>query len=1026
MPRTKLGLWLPLLWILVAGPSAAMAQPRPHVVPEGPLSPQEQLKKFHLPPGFKIELVASEPDIYSPLSLNFDAKGRLWVTDTADYPFPKPGPGGDGLKVFEDTDGDGRYDSATTLVDKLSMPTGAEPVPGGALVFSIPSIFRCRDVDGDGRIDRRDVLYTGFGNVDAHGMNNGFTRWLDGWIYACHGYRNSSQVEGADGQTIAMNSGNGYRFRLDGSHIEYVWHGQVNPYGIAFDSLGNQFTADCHSKPAYCLLRGAYYPSFGKPHDGLGFGPKLIDHAHGSTSISGIAYYAADQFPPPYRESVYMGNSVTGRVNRDTVAARGSSLVGTECADFVTCDDRWFRPVEVKLGPDGALYIADFYDCIIGYYEVPLTHPRRDKTRGRVWRVVYRGTEEKPQRLRKVHDLTQLGLEALWPRLGDPNLSVRLAATHEICDRFADEASASLGEKVLGSVNPHQRAHGLWVLERVGALNEKLVERLADDPHRLVRVHLVKAMAERTDWDVPGATTADLVRRKLFDDDPFVRRAAADALGRNPHTANVPLLLRLLEETPADDTYLVHTARMALRDQLLRPEILAEHAVFDQPDARVHRLLDVLLGVRNPQAAASVLSALEAGNFAAGRATELIHFATRYVADDNLDAVARYVLTWQKATALEQLAAFRSFGLATAERGRQIPEAFYPWAERLVRQLLRAPNPARVIEGIQVAAALRLEALYEPLAEIARSKARTVEVRSAAIHASVPTGGQRGIALLDAILGDPGQVIVVRRNAAAALSAINTDESRALLLERLKTAHRQLAAGLAAALASTPPGAELLMATIEEGKLSPMLLREPGVLRTLEARQGADWAARVAKLTKNLPTLDALTAGRISAQRQAFLTAKPDAKRGGELFTKHCAICHQLDGEGKKFGPDLDGIGVRGLDRLLEDMLDPHRNVDPAFRSTVVLTDDGLTQTGLALRDEGNVLILVNAEGKELRSGHDGIEERFASPLSPMPDGVEKTVGDGELPNLLRFLLQATEAPSEKTAEDVPEEDAAR
>ena len=543
------------VWLLVALTSVAgRAQTRPHIVPEGPLSPQEQLKKFHLPAGFEIELVASEPEIHNPLSINFDAQGRLWVTDTIEYPLPPKGPGRDALKVFEDRDGDGRYESVTSLVDGLSMPTGAEPIPGGAIVFSVPSIYGCYDTDGDGRIDRRKVLLTGFGNVDAHGMNNGFTRWVDGWIYACHGFRNESRVQGSDGVAIAMNSGNGYRFRIDGSHIEYVWHGQVNPFGLAFDSLGNLFTADCHTKPAYCLLRGAYYPSFGKPHDGLGFGPKLIEHSHGSTSISGIAYYAADQFPREYRDSVYMGNSVTGRVNRDKITARGSSLVGRERPDFVTCDDRWFRPIEIKLGPDGALYIADFYDCIIGYYEVPLTHPRRDKTRGRIWRVVYTGTKEKPHRRRKIDDLTELNLEQLCSRLADPNLPVRLAATHQIFDRFGTRAVQPLNQRILGPCDPHQRAHGLWILERLGALDDQLVGRLADDRHRLVRVHLVKALAERADWDASDPTVAELVRRKLFDPDAFVRRAAADALGRHPHSANVPLLLRLWAQTPSEDT----------------------------------------------------------------------------------------------------------------------------------------------------------------------------------------------------------------------------------------------------------------------------------------------------------------------------------------------------------------------------------------------------------------------------------------------------------------------------------------
>lgn len=1008
------------MWVLMTGLSlawfggAAVAQ-RVHIVPDGPLSAEEQLKKFHVPEGFEIELVASEPEIGNPLSINFDARGRLWVTDTIDYPFPPKGPGRDALKVFEDRDGDGRFETVATLVDKLSMPTGAEPVPGGAIVFSVPSIFGCFDTTGDGRIDQRKALYSEFGNVDAHGMNNGFTRWLDGWIYACHGYANTSEVEGGDGQRITMNSGNGYRFRLDGSHIEYVWHGQVNPFGIAFDSLGNLFTADCHSKPAYCLLRGAYYPSFGKPHDGMGFGPKLIDHTHGSTSISGIAYYAADQFPEAYRDCVFMGNSVTGRVNRDKIRHHGSSLRGEEQADFVTCDDRWFRPVEIKLGPDGALYIADFYDCIIGYYEVPLTHPRRDKSRGRIWRVVYRGSGEPPAQLREIHDLTQKSLEQLWGRLADVNLSVRMLATHEIFDRFGGEAVGPLSEWIVGPCDPRQRTHGLWILERLGALNDDLVRQLAADENRLVRVHLVKMLAERTKWSGAGLTNAELVREQLFDADPFVRRAAADALGRHPHAENVSLLLRLWAETPAEDTYLIHTVRMALRDQLTDPEIFAKNAQLDGDAERTRRLLDVMPGVRNGPSAVFVLEALAANQYGAGRLGDLIHYATRYVPEEKIEAVTEHVLGLQEAGDAKQLAAFRSFGLGMAERGGRLPETFQPWAERLSEKLIAEEDPARLLEGIQLAGQLRLGALYEPLERIATSIEQPVPVRIAAIQACIAMDDKRRVPLFDTVLANPAETVEVRRGAAHALSQVNTDESRKALLERLLTAHSRLAADIAAALAGTKAGAEMLLGAVEEGKASPLLLRELGVLRRLEAVQIPDLEARLAKLTENLPPQDEMTAQLIAKRRAAFVAAQRDAKRGEEVFVEQCAICHQLEAEGKKFGPDLDGIGLRGLDRVLEDLLDPSRNVDPLFQSTIVITDAGLTHTGLALRDEGSVLILVDTEGTELRLRHDEIEERFTSSLSPMPNAAEKTVDEGDFGHLVEYLLDATEPPEELT-----------
>ena len=999
-----------LAWLAVSCcGTSLLAQMRPHIVPEGPLSPDEQLAKFHVPAGFEIELVASEPEIHNPLSINFDNRGRLWVTDTIEYPFPPKGPGRDTLKVFEDSDSDGRYDTVTTLVDKLSMPTGAEPIPGGAVVFSVPSIFGCYDTNADGRIDQRRALYTEFGDSDAHGMNNGFTRWLDGWIYACHGFANTSQVKGSDGQTITMNSGNGYRFLPDGSHIEYVWHGQVNPYGIAFDSLGNLFTADCHSKPAYCLLRGACYPSFGKPHDGLGFGPQLIDHSHGSTSISGIAYYAADQFPAEFRDNVFMGNSVTGRVNRDRVTVHGSSLIGIEQPDFVTCDDRWFRPVEIKLGPDGALYIADFYDCIIGYYEVPLSHPRRDKTRGRVWRVVYRGTEGEPHQPRTISDLTTLDLEQLWARLSDSNLCVRLLATHEICDRFGTAVVQPLRARILHPCDPQQRACGLWILHRLAALDDDLIRRLAEDESRLVRVHLVKALCERTDWDGPGLPIAELVRTMLFDADAFVRRAAADALGRHPHSANVPLLLRLWSETDREDTYLIHTVRMALRDQLQNDEIFGEHAHFAGDQDRTDRLLDVLLGVRSEKPAEFVLTALETNQYDPSRLGELLHFATRYVPEEKKAAVARYVLSSQESDIPRQLAVFRSFGLATAERGDHIPQSFFPWAERIAGKLLESDDPQRLVEGAQLVGALGLSGLYNSVARIAMSTDLAVEVRIPAIQACTAMGDSRRLTLLDAILGNPVETPELRRAAAVVLAQINTDESRQQLVTRLLTAHHRLAVDIAAAMAGTRLGAELLLSTISEGKASPLLLREPAVQRQLEASQVPDLSSRLASLTENLPPQDAMIAQLIDQRRSAYLASEPNRELGEQAFTKHCRLCHQLAGEGKKFGPDLDGIGLRGLDRLLEDMLNPSRNVDPTFQSTNVLTTRGLTRTGLALRDEGKVLILVDADGNELRIEHDEIDERFTSPLSPMPNAIEKALTADDFNHVLRFLLDATE-----------------
>jgi len=587
------------------------AVPRAHgqsyIAPTEPLTAQEELKKFHLPPGFEIELVAAEPDVRKPINLNFDHHGRLFATESVEYPFPvKEGtPGRDKVGVFEIDPVSGRAIKVTTFVDGLNIPIGVAPVGDDALVYSIPYLYRCRDTDGDGRADTREELYGKFEyHSDTHGMCSSLTRWIDGWVYANHGWNNLSHVRGKTGPEITMRAGNTFRVQLDGSRIEYFTHGLVNPFGLCFDPLGNLYAADCETWPVHLLLRGAWYPQFGRPHDGMGFGPEIIKHHHGSSGIAGVAYYAADQFPAEYRDTLFIGNPVTGHVNHDRLTAHGSSYEGIETPDFMTCDDPWFRPVAILVGPDGALYLADFYNRIIGHYEVPLNHPQRDRQRGRIWRIVYRGPDGKAPPPRPMPDLAKASIDQLIGLLADVNLTVRTLATHELVDRFGVQAIEPVRAMFARSPQPFQRAHALWILERLGALDDRLLLALLDDPERLVRVHAVKLLAERTDWKAEKIPAAAIAIAKLEDPDAFVRRAAADSLSRHPDVKNVKPLLDLWSATPADDTHLIHVARMALRDQLAEPGVYAALSSLLAAEPAVRgRLADVSLGVNDEPSA---------------------------------------------------------------------------------------------------------------------------------------------------------------------------------------------------------------------------------------------------------------------------------------------------------------------------------------------------------------------------------------------------------------------------------------
>lgn len=997
----------------LAGFAAAAEPPDPFaafVAPSEPLSAAEQQKKFHLPPGFEIQLVAAEPEIRKPINLAFDAHGHLWATQSIEYPFGAgtDQPPRDEVRVFENLGADGRPERSRTFATGLNIPIGLLPTRDGAIVFGIPHIRRLRDTNRDGTADAETILYGPFGANDTHGMCNAFRRGLDGWVYACHGFANTSQVRGTDDHEITMQSGNTYRFRDDGLHIEHFTHGQVNPFGLAFDPLGNLYSADCHSLPLYTLLRGGYYPSFGKPDDGLGFAPAMLSHLHGSTGIAGVVYYAAEHFPADWRDTVFIGNPVTGRVNHDRLAQHGSSYRALEQPDFLWCDDPWFRPVDLRLGPDGALYIADFYNCIIGHYEVPLTHPRRDRALGRIWRVIYRGLPDQPAPPPAAPDLTTSTLAELVWLLGRENLELRTLAAHELVDRFAGEAIEPL-RAALDDDNHWRRIHSLWALERLAALDDDALARRLGDDQPAVRVHAMRVLAERPAWtdDWQKAAIAH-----LDDADPLVQRVTADAWGRHPAPAALAKLLALWRDTPADDTHLIHTVRMALRDHLQTPWGFEQAAQqISQHPADAPRLAEAALGVRTPAAAAFALERLRAAQFEAALLESLVHHAGRYLADQGLEEVMAYALSHGRHDRAVQLRVLRAVDRAMQERGVALPEAISTWGSALANELLQASDEAAVKQGIELAQALRIRDALPRLSDLASRSDAPLALRDPALEACVAIDGPGSVPLLIGVVNDAGAGIGLRQRAARDLANVGAQNGRQALAAALAAAPERLAVEVAAALAGSDEGLTLLLDAVAAGKASAGLLQEWGVNLRFNGRNVPDLKDRVAKLTQGLPPPNERLRDLVAARRDGFQRQAHDAAAGQQVFSKHCAACHRVAGQGQKIGPELDGIGNRGLERLLEDVLNPSSNVDQAFRSTTLALSDGRTLQGLVLREEGNVLVLVDPQGKEQRVPMSEIDDRQVTPLSPMPANVPDLIPESEFYQLLAFLMQQRQKP---------------
>jgi putative heme-binding domain-containing protein len=259
--------------------------------------------------------------------------------------------------------------------------------------------------------------------------------------------------------------------------------------------------------------------------------------------------------------------------------------------------------------------------------------------------------------------------------------------------------------------------------------------------------------------------------------------------------------------------------------------------------------------------------------------------------------------------------------------------------------------------------------------------------------------------MLARLAGSSAEPIAIRQKGAQALGAVNNEAAHRELVALFASAPAQLEADVAAGLASHSAAAEMLVGAIESGKASAQVLRNRQVAERLKRVDGRALQERIAKLSAALPDTDPRVQALVTARITGFAQAKADAAAGKQVFTKTCGVCHKLGGEGAKIGPDLDGIGNRGLQRLVEDVLDPSRNVDQAFRTTLVTTDDGQTHNGLALREEGQVLILADNQGKEVRVRLDNILERTNSPLSPMPANVAEQLGESEFYQLLAFLL---------------------
>jgi glucose/arabinose dehydrogenase len=532
MPRA-LAVWPGFLAAYLFAVASIAQEVVPHHqdrMPGPALSPQEAIAKMTVPAGFTVELVASEPDIVNPVAMTFDERGRIWITESLEYPRKQPGPGRDRIKVLEDTDGDGKADNFTIFADGFNIPSGIAVGYGGVWVANSPDILFLQDTDGDGKADKQERIVTGFGRSDTHELPNSLTWGPDGWLYGLNGVFNHSHVKYAKENPNFNDDHPGWQFtcalwRIHPRTREFqvFCEGTSNPWGIAIDPEGSFFVSACVIDHLWHLVETGYYHRQGGPYPAFTWKiDSIVKHAHQKAAYCGIHYFDSDAYPEQYRGKLYMGNIHGNCINCDKLQRDGSTYFATGEPDFLTADDAWFMPVSQKTGPDGCLYILDWYDRYHCYQDANRDPAGIDRLKGRLYRVRYKETPRA-----KGFDLSKETDDQLINRLAWRNDYIRQTAQRLLAERGSAATRANLWKVASDQAAGRKtRLHALWALIGAGGVESEWHQALLDNKDATFRAWGVRLAANM--GQVPN-TIKQRVQNLASDSSPDVQLQVAIA-----------------------------------------------------------------------------------------------------------------------------------------------------------------------------------------------------------------------------------------------------------------------------------------------------------------------------------------------------------------------------------------------------------------------------------------------------------------------------------------------------------------
>lgn len=936
------------------------------VVASEPLSPAAALADFALPPGFRIELVAAEPQIVDPVAMAFDPQGRLWVVEMHDYPLLAEGAKPSSrIRILEDKNQDGVFETASTFADGLLFPTGLQLWGAGVFVTLAGEVAYFPDDDRNGRADRQETWYQGFATQNEQLRANHPTLAADGWIYVAGGLR-GGQIKNLRRPDDAPISINGRDFAFNPRTGECRAVSGNGQFGLTFDDFGRRFTCSNRNPLIEVMIEQRYLdrnpklvlPRIVQDAAAAGADSRIFArsraittsarHSGQFTAACGVEIARGNALSAAAMGNAFICEPTANLVHREFVAPSRSVMRATPAekdAEFLAATDEWFRPVNLATGPDGALYVVDMYRAVIEHPEwmPPELRNRPDMLdgidRGRIYRVV--AEDASPTAANDDITIATAEPAELAMLLSHPNAWQRETAARRLLEIGGDAAIEPLQQVALSGESAVARYLAFAALDALGALSPELLTKSLHDTAPEVRalgLELTEPLLENS------TELASEALQLAFDPDARVRYQAALTSMFLPSTQALPSLQAIAVQDAADE-WTCRAVALAAREQAgpLLANLLADKADVEFTAALAQELVAAVVANDDGEQLAASLGLLDGVDPATAKA--LLLAANQALQQRGSSLAAALAVVAEKSPAANQaiaklfddsLTKLADSNATEVDRIAETPllqlDARPAMAKTLLRLLQEDPSTP-----IQVAAIASLRSQTDP--EIAN-------------------------ALLELF---PEQLPTVRREVLDLLTS-RPDWSAKLLQA---VAAEQIAAG-----------------DVDPARRLQLMQHNDVALRTEAERLfGAQMKDREEVVRKYQPALE--------------LTG--DAERGHAVYAANCASCHRIGTEGTAVGPDIGDASMKASAQLLTDILDPNRAVDANFVSYAALTYDGVGHQGIISSESETGIVLLGADGKPVTILRDDLES-LTSGKSLMPEGLEQQINAQQMADLLAFL----------------------